>query len=737
MQRPLYRADGTTANGAGDDKWLTNTGTWSTSEQNAIDYTDSSPITGAGYYGLAVYSPGTYSPAAEFDNYLITTASLSATTGAVTAPSPARGAAGAASGNFTFTPNGPFTGTITLSDGSAGGTFSGTNITGGNTLTYSASQTPQTFTYTPSSSARGAITISATASNSIPISSATYGALYPVGNYFVDNAGSDSDTGLSGHAWQTISKINSNAALFAPGTVIKFTSGQTFTGSLMFTSSGLAGSPILVTTTGAGKAILSAGTSAGVTLQDCAYVTFRNFDVSGTTTTAPGTFANSTSIGLLVLSTQSTTGPTWLNNVWVDNVSVHGFYDGIASYTQGGSVATYGAAGNTTGVAVGYNNLRFTNDISYNNCYYGFGTHPINEGAATQGYCYQNLLIDHCQAYNIWGNSASGGSDSGDGMKWTGVERGLMQYCVIHDCGAYSSTNPAGGGPAGTFPYICDNFVTQFCEVYNEHANSVDGDGFDIDAWCTNCITQYCYSHDNDGPGLQLGDFVYNNVRLQNSNCSYRFCISANNGKKTGAGMTVFGLPINAYFYCNTVYSDNAQKGSGAPTMHIMEGDSYYNSSATFVNNVFYYKNGALLCSQYPHSLLLINNLYYCPTGTTFQWGGTNYANLAAFQAIGQETLNGVNYGFVADPLFANTFPAASPGNASLTAYDVSSTSPCVNAGVDLQVLFGINPGLTDYHRVPVRQNIISPDMPIGAISYPVGGYPTTTVAVPIKPVHK
>ena len=294
-------------------------------------------------------------------------------------------------------------------------------------------------------------------------------------------------------------------------------------------------------------------------------------------------------------------------------------------------------------------------------------------------------------------------------MKWTGVKIGLMQYCVVHDCGANSSTNAAGGGPAGTFPYICDSFVTQFCEVYNEHANSVDGDGFDIDGWCTNCITRYCYAHNCEGPGLQVGDFKYGGIRLQNSNCSYQFCISENNGRKTGAGLTAFGIPINAYFICCTVFSDNAQKMSGATTMHVMEGDVFFNTPATFVNCLFYVRNGAVLCNQYTQSLTLINNLYFDPAGFTFQWGANNYANLAAFQAIGQETFNGVNYGMVAIHFLRTRFPASSPGNATLTAYDVSSSSPCINAGLDTLLIFGVDPGAIDYHRVPNRQNIYSP----------------------------
>jgi hypothetical protein len=50
---------------------------------------------------------------------------------------------GVATGNFTVTPNGLFTGVVFLSDGNQSGTFNPSS------LTFSNSSTPQTFTYTP------------------------------------------------------------------------------------------------------------------------------------------------------------------------------------------------------------------------------------------------------------------------------------------------------------------------------------------------------------------------------------------------------------------------------------------------------------------------------------------------------------------------------------------------------------------------------------------------------------
>lgn len=64
----------------------------------------------------------------------------------LTAPGTASGAAGVASGNFTVTPNGAVTATVTPADGGAGGTFTPSS------LSWTSASNSQTFTYTPPSS---------------------------------------------------------------------------------------------------------------------------------------------------------------------------------------------------------------------------------------------------------------------------------------------------------------------------------------------------------------------------------------------------------------------------------------------------------------------------------------------------------------------------------------------------------------------------------------------------------
>lgn len=86
-------------------------------------------------------------------------AAPAATTYALTAPTTPHGPVGSASGNFTVTPDGPYTGSITPQASPAGGTFAPTS------LSWSGDAVARTFTFTPASA--GAKAVSATNSGGL------------------------------------------------------------------------------------------------------------------------------------------------------------------------------------------------------------------------------------------------------------------------------------------------------------------------------------------------------------------------------------------------------------------------------------------------------------------------------------------------------------------------------------------------------------------------------------------
>ncbi|MFZ1987803.1 MAG: cadherin-like beta sandwich domain-containing protein [Minisyncoccia bacterium] len=129
---------------------VTNQKRWSAYESRT--FTSDVATTAYRYYRLSISQSNnaTYESITELYLYR----QEPTTTTAYTLTGPVGGTNRIASRNFTITPNGVFTGTITPSDSGAGGTFTP------DSLTWSASKASKTFTYTPASTA--AKTISTT-----------------------------------------------------------------------------------------------------------------------------------------------------------------------------------------------------------------------------------------------------------------------------------------------------------------------------------------------------------------------------------------------------------------------------------------------------------------------------------------------------------------------------------------------------------------------------------------------
>jgi hypothetical protein len=60
-----------------------------------------------------------------------------------------------------------------------------------------------------------------------------------------------------------------------------------------------------------------------------------------------------------------------------------------------------------------------------------------------------------------------------------------------------------GGGPCGIWTAASRRVVIQQCDSFdNRTGRAADGDGFDLDGGCVECVLQYDYSHGNDGAGI-------------------------------------------------------------------------------------------------------------------------------------------------------------------------------------------------------------------------------------------
>lgn len=152
-----------------------------------------------------------------------------ATSYTLVAPSPSTGKPGTVSSNFTLTPNGPFTGTITLHDASAGGTFTPSS------LTWSGDASAKTFTYTAASV--GAKTISSTNSDSLTDpSSVTFTAyaltLIPASQSVANGAAANLTATLTGGSGSlSANSVGGTLSTSTPTSGVPFTLTVSGTGS--------------------------------------------------------------------------------------------------------------------------------------------------------------------------------------------------------------------------------------------------------------------------------------------------------------------------------------------------------------------------------------------------------------------------------------------------------------------------------------------------------------------------
>jgi hypothetical protein len=305
---------------------------------------------------------------------------------------------------------------------------------------------------------------------------------------------------------------------------------------------------------------------------------------------------------------------------------------------------------------------------------------------------------------------------------------------VAHDNGKNNLTN---AGPVGIWAYDANNIVIQYNESYrNQTSGTGDGDGYDLDIHVTNSVLQYNYAHDNDGAGF----LVYADAAHPNSNNVVRYNISENDGKKLSGygGIVVGGSVSNIDVYGNTVYVSSAASDPAAFRITTWDGTP---QNVRVRNNIFYTHQGStgtvkLVDSTNNSTYLFQGNDYYNDSGTfALRWGTTTYTSLSAWlvAAPTQERVSGAVVAKNVNPLLTSPGGGGTIGNAdlletALTAYKLQASSPLIDAGLNLPVLFGTNVGTRDFYGDSIPQNGV---FDIGADEFFASNPGSPTVVVP------
>ena len=504
-------------------------------------------------------------------------------------------------------------------------------------------------------------------------------------NYYVSNAGNDSNTGTSIESpWQTITKVST--INFQPGDKLLFKGGESFLGSIYLNSSDGNNSSNIFTISsyGEGRATINAGNSYGIFGYNTQGIRIENLILNG-----------------FGINTNNQDGLSFYADL-PGNIKLKGLsFENIEVKNFGKTGVKIGSWNGNTG----YENLSLNKLEVHNNSWDGILVYGFIGYNNYMGYPHKNVTITNCISYNNSG-IADPNAIRGNGIVLSNTDGGLIENCKAFQNG---ENNVHCGGPGGIWVYDAKGIIIQYNESYSNRSSSkCDGLGFDLDGGSINCIMQYNYSHDNDGGGYLMGQ-MENGRPWKNNVCRYN--ISQNDGRHNAAAITLFKegtftIMDSCFVYNNTIYLEPAPNNDGEAACKITQ---WYTgmTNVKFYNNIFITKGGIQLIDV-PEGYFgsFAGNLYWSTEGTfLINYQGKNYSSLSAWRtATGNEMVNNFITGKNDDPFISQIGLGGTLNprpTSSLTAYQLLPGSPAIDAGLDLSVLFNLPASTRDFWGKP------------------------------------
>ena len=407
--------------------------------------------------------------------------------------------------------------------------------------------------------------------------------------YHLDaDIGNDSADGLTpATAWQSLAKANS--VVYQPGDSLLLKSGATWTGRLQPQGSGTLADRIVIDRYGAGpKPLIHGGGIVGgtVTLQNGQYWTIRNLELTNNGTSEPK------KMGILVRNDCFGT----LSGVEVRDCDIRDVTGVMNNYIDGkesGGIIFSITASNLS-VPSKWQNIVIEGNTIRNVVREGILMQTMWVNKPLDPNTYWAGLGDYYPSENIRIASNVLENIGGDGIIPWGIKNGIIEYNLVRR----ANNNLLGQGHAGLWPYICEDVIMQFNEVF-ETKTAYDGMALDFDNSDQRCIYQYNYSHDNEGGFLNMCCDGNGNENIA------RYNISQNDGCIAGGRVfLVHGHGNHGYqVYNNTIFVSRSN-----PPM-FEQGASSTGSDITFKNNIFI--NSGTGSFFAPGGCVFDNNLYH------------------------------------------------------------------------------------------------------------------------------
>ncbi len=535
-------------------------------------------------------------------------------------------------------------------------------------------------------------------------------------SYYVSPEGSDSNDGRSpARPWKTLAKVN--AATFKPGDTIRFEGGNTFdsdeliySSSLFVSNSGTIDSPIVYTSYGGERATINAD-SVGIMCSGKEYVEIRSINVSGNFNPFDQRDAVAfNNIGLWFINHNSNRK---LKGIKIDSCGFTGLQSNainITAYNEN-SPQVGGYEGveitNCRIDSIGHIGIIMNWSASY---LHSFSDYPLT-----------NITIRNCEISRVTGlfNKFIPGTKrhdtyTGNGIFISHADSLMIERNTVYSCGGSGFDTIIGSGPSGIEAAASMNVTCQYNEIYDIKASTgSDGHGMHFGDGVQYSIMQYNYSHDNDGPGFSFHCYG-NSHPLPNSNNTLRYNISTRNGRNSV--YNACEILVSSFnpkttsdisIYNNTIYGVR----QNSIEMSVIEVERSA-TNISFRNNIIISDDAKIFLVnihplQNPTGVILQNNLYWSTKDSyIFREGQDTFYTYESWQAgssgaVVREKLAGKNSGIVGNPNVRLPSEALKVNNAyslsTISDFRLEANSIASNTGLQLNKLFGIDPGTTDF----------------------------------------
>ncbi len=489
--------------------------------------------------------------------------------------------------------------------------------------------------------------------------------------YYLSPTGSDTNSGTTQQlAWRSIDQLNRTT--FKPGDRILLQGGATFNGTLQFDArdQGNATQPIVISSYGVGRATISGGANSGISVYNSSGYRIENLKLQGSPS------SNKRAAGIVFYTDLA--GGVKLDYIRITDVEAAGFE------SAGISIGSWHPSKS------GFRDVQVVRANVHDNRDVGLIVYGYFDANAT-GYSHQNVYIAYSKAYNNFG-VPNQEKNSGSGIVVSDTNTATIEYNEAYNNG--SLNNYAKGGPIGIWAWDSTRINLQYNKSHHNRSQTLDGGGFDFDGGVTDSVMQYNYANDNDGAGYLLSQFAGGRA---SRNITIRYNVSQNDARSSRGHGGIHLWNGGSGSDGNQVYNNTVVLAAGSPsTSKALFVDGSGIRSGIYNNILMTSGNTALVKISQPQALIQFQGNFYWSRDNKFliDWGGSSYRSFTSWQAAtGQELFQGRVVGRSVDPqLVLINLPM------------LSSSSPAINAGINLSQRFGIQVGTRDYSGRSIPQ---------------------------------